>query len=48
MPRKYKSQDPKQHSDLYTDENPDTIKVKVLLMQEARQSINKIKNSEAL
>ena len=47
MPRKYKSQDPKQHSDLYTDENPrGTIKgLGFVDSAKARQSVNKIKNS---
>ena len=47
VPRKYKSQDPKQHSDLYTDENPrGTIKgLGFVDGAKARQSINKIKNS---
>ena len=47
MPRKYKSQDPKQHSDLYTDENPrGTIKgLGFVDSAKAKQSINKIKNS---
>ena len=47
VPRKYKSQDPKQHSDLYTDENPrGTIKgLGFVDSAKARQSVNKIKNS---
>ena len=47
VPRKYKSQDPKQHSDLYTDENPrGTIKgLGFVDSAKAKQSINKIKNS---
>ena len=45
--RKNKSQDPKQHSDLYTDENPrGTIKgLGFVDGAKARQSVNKIKNS---
>ena len=47
VPRKYKSQDPKQHSDLYTDENPrGTIKgLGFVDSAKAKQSVNKIKNS---
>tara|TARA_B100000941_G_scaffold111169_1_gene77953 strand:+ start:842 stop:1666 length:825 start_codon:yes stop_codon:yes gene_type:complete len=47
VPRKYKSQDPKQHSDLYTDEDPkDTITgLGFVDAKKARQSISKIKGS---
>tara|TARA_Y100001938_G_scaffold146669_1_gene226027 strand:+ start:6750 stop:7301 length:552 start_codon:yes stop_codon:yes gene_type:complete len=47
VPRKYKSQDPKQHSDLYTDEDPkDTIKgLGFVDGAKAKESINKIDRS---